>query len=150
MSNSLNKVQLIGNLTAEPEIRETPNGQKVATFSLATNRRWKDASGMLQEDTEFHNCVAWRGLADIAEQYMHKGKKVYVEGYLKTRSWDDASGVKRYKTEIIADNVILLSAAGGASSESSGSEDRAPMEDDKPKKTKAKADESISIEDIPF
>lgn len=111
MSNSLNKVQLIGNLTAEPEIRETPNGQKVATFSLATNRRWKDASGMLQEDTEFHNCVAWRGLADIAEQYMHKGKKVYVEGYLKTRSWDDASGVKRYKTEIIADNVILLSAA---------------------------------------
>lgn len=151
MSNSLNKVQLIGNLTAEPEIRETPNGQKVATFSLATNRRWKDASGMLQEDTEFHNCVAWRGLADIAEQYMHKGKKVYVEGYLKTRSWDDASGVKRYKTEVVADNVILLSTAGGNSgSESSGGEDRAPMEDDKPKKTKAKADESISIEDIPF
>ncbi len=152
MSNSLNKVQLIGNLTAEPEIRETPNGQKVATFSLATNRRWKDASGMLQEDTEFHNCVAWRGLADIAEQYMHKGKKVYIEGYLKTRSWDDASGVKRYKTEIIADNVILLSAAWGStgSDSSSGSEDRAPMEDDKPKKAKAKADESISIEDIPF
>ena len=112
MSNSLNKVQVIGNLTAEPEIRETPNGQKVATFSVATNRKWKDASGVLQEDTEFHNCVAWRGLADIAEQYMHKGKKVYVEGYLKTRSWDDTAGVKRYKTEIVAENVILLSSPG--------------------------------------
>lgn len=151
MSNSLNKVQVIGNLTAEPEIRETPNGQKVATFSVATNRRWKDASGMLQEDTEFHNCVAWRGLADIAEQYMHKGKKVYVEGYLKTRSWDDASGVKRYKTEIVADNVILLSSASSGGGEApAATEDKAPMEDDKPKKTKAKAEESISIEDIPF
>lgn len=149
MSNSLNKVQIIGNLTAEPEIRETPNGQKVATFSVATNRRWKDASGMLQEDTEFHNCVAWRGLADIAEQYMHKGKKVYVEGYLKTRSWDDASGVKRYKTEIVADNVILLSSASSGG-EAPASEDKAPLEDEKPKKAKAKAEESISIEDIPF
>lgn len=113
MANSLNKVQLIGNLTADPEIRETPNGQKVATFSLATNRKWKDQSGVMQEDTEFHNCVAWRWLADIAEQYMHKGKKVYVEGYLKTRTWDDASGVKRYKTEIVSDSIILLSSAGG-------------------------------------
>ena len=114
MSNSLNKVQLIGNLTAEPEVRETPNGQKVATFSVATNRKWKDASGMLQEEVEYHNCVAWRGLADIAEQYMHKGKKVYIEGYLKTRSWDDTAGVKRYKTEIVSDNVILLGAPGAA------------------------------------
>jgi len=153
MSNSLNKVQIIGNLTAEPEIRETPNGQKVATFSVATNRRWKDASGMLQEDTEFHNCVAWRGLADIAEQYMHKGKKVYVEWYLKTRSWEDTAGVKRYKTEIVADNVILLSSAWGSEASSAGSpatEDAKPMEDEKPKRAKAKAEESISIEDIPF
>jgi single-strand DNA-binding protein len=154
MSNSLNKVQIIGNLTAEPEVRETPNGQKVATFSVATNRKWKDATGMLQEEVEYHNCVAWRGLADIAEQYMHKGKKVYVEGYLKTRSWDDASGVKRYKTEIVSDNVILLGAPGGASEGSSYSapvmEDRAPAEDEKPRKTKAKAEEEISIDDIPF
>jgi single-strand DNA-binding protein len=151
MSNSLNKVQIIGNLTAEPEVRETPNGQKVATFSVATNRKWKDASGMLQEDTEFHNCVAWRGLADIAEQYMHKGKKVYVEGYLKTRSWDDTAGVKRYKTEIVADNVILLSAAGGGSESgnSYSQVDSAPA-DATPKKTRAKVEEEISIEDIPF
>ncbi len=152
MSNSLNKVQLIGNLTAEPEIRETPNGQKVATFSIATNRKWKDASGMMQEDTEFHNCVAWRGLADIAEQYMHKGKKVYVEGYLKTRSWDDAAGTKRYKTEIVSDNVILLSSAGGASGESSSyaQADSTPAEEPRIKKSRPKMEEDISIEDIPF
>ena len=145
MSNSLNKVQLIGNLTAEPEVRETPNGQKVATFSVATNRKWKDASGMLQEEVEYHNCVAWRGLADIAEQYMHKWKKVYVEGYLKTRSWDDTAGVKRYKTEIVSDNVILLSSAGGGREESSYA-DAAPTEISAPRKSKAKAEESISIE----
>ncbi len=151
MSNSLNKVQLIGNLTAEPEIRETPNGQKVATFSIATNRRWKDASGMMQEDTEFHNCVAWRGLADIAEQYMHKWKKVYVEGYLKTRSWDDAAGTKRYKTEIVSDNVILLSSAGGSSGESSYSSNENQMtEEPRVKTARPKMEEDISIEDIPF
>jgi single-strand DNA-binding protein len=153
MSNSLNKVQLIWNLTAEPEVRETPNGQKVATFSVATNRKWKDASGMLQEEVEYHNCVAWRGLADIAEQYMHKGKKVYVEGYLKTRSWDDTAWVKRYKTEIVSDNVILLGAPGGASEGSYSApamEDKAPSEESKPRKARAKAEEEISIEDIPF
>lgn len=150
MSNSLNKVQIIGNLTAEPDVRETPNGQKVATFSVATNRKWKDASWMLQEEVEYHNCVAWRGLADIAEQYMHKWKKVYVEGYLKTRSWDDTAGVKRYKTEIISDNVILLSSPAGATGESYSQPDTAPAEESAPRKSKAKAEESISIEDIPF
>jgi single-strand DNA-binding protein len=143
MSNSLNKVQLIGNLTAEPEVRETPNGQKVATFSVATN---------LQEEVEYHNCVAWRGLADIAEQYMHKGKKVYIEGYLKTRSWDDTAGVKRYKTEIVSDQVILLSPAGssGGGYETPSYADAAPAEASAPKRTQAKPEESISIEDIPF
>ena len=154
MSNSLNKVQLIGNLTAEPEVRETPNGQKVATFSIATNRKWKDASWVLQEEVEYHNCVAWRGLADIAEQYMHKGKKVYIEWYLKTRSWDDTAGVKRYKTEIVSDQVILLSPAGsswgGYEAPSYTSVDSAPAEISAPKRTQAKAEESISIEDIPF
>lgn len=156
MSNSLNKVQIIGNLTAEPEVRETPNGQKVATFSVATNRKWKDASGVLQEDTEFHNCVAWRGLADIAEQYMHKGKKVYVEWYLKTRNWEDTAWVKRYKTEIVSDNVILLSSAGGSegsygsSSSIPSMNDSAPVEEPRVKTSKPKVEEEISIEDIPF
>lgn len=154
MSNSLNKVQLIGNLTAEPEVRETPNWQKVATFSVATNRKWKDAGGMLQEDTEFHNCVAWRGLADIAEQYMHKGKKVYVEWYLKTRNWEDTAWVKRYKTEIVADNVILLSSpaweGGSYASQSGSSYSESIPEEPRVKKSKSKAEEEIAIEDIPF
>ncbi len=154
MASSLNKVQLIGNLTADPEVRETPNGQKVASFSIATNRKWKDQSGVTQEDVEFHNVVAWRWLADLAEQYMTKGKKIYVEGYLKTRTWDDASGVKRYKTEIIADQVILLSNGGGAgtggySSDNSYMSDEAPA-DAAPKRARAKVEEEINIEDIPF
>lgn len=154
MSNSLNKVQLIGNLTADPEVRETPNGQKVATFSVATNRKWKDAAWAVQEEVEYHNCVVWRGLADIAEQYTSKGKKVYVEGYLKTRSWDDKeSGVKRYKTEIVADSLILLWSSQGTNKEEAQSE--FPEDDfEKAKKrsdaAKAKSNESISIEDIPF
>jgi single-strand DNA-binding protein len=108
--NSLNKVQLIGNMTADAEIRETPNGQKVASFNLATNRTWKDAAGAKQEQVEYHSVSAWAGLASIIEQYTGKGKKVYVEGRLQTRSWDDPSGQKRYKTEIVAENIILLSA----------------------------------------
>ena len=151
MANSLNKVQLIGNLTADPEVRETPNGQKVATFSVATNRRWKDASGMAQEQVEYHSVTAWRWLADIAEQYMNKGKKVYVEGYLQTRSWDDATtGQKRYKTEIVADNIILLSSAGGANTGGDVAGFSAAAGDDQPTRAKAKVEEDISIEDIPF
>ena len=148
MASSLNKVQLIGNLTADPEVRETPNGQKVATFSVATNRKWKDASGMMQESVEFHNCTAWRGLAEIAEQYMNKGKKVYVEGYLQTRSWDDATtGQKRYKTEIVADNIILLSSANSGQN---SSYDAPPSGDTTPTRAKPAQEEEISIEDIPF
>lgn len=109
MWNSLNKVQIIWNLTADPEIKETPNGQKVATFSVATNRKWKDKQDQMQEEVEYHSVVAWRWLADIAESYMQKWKKVYVEWYLKTRTWEDAAWVKKYKTEIVADQVILLS-----------------------------------------
>jgi single-strand DNA-binding protein len=108
---------------------------------------------MLQEDTEFHNCVAWRGLADIAEQYMQKWKKVYVEWYLKTRSWDDTAGVKRYKTEIVADSVILLGSPASGSEGSytpSSFADASPSEPVVPRKAKAKVEEEISIEDIPF
>lgn len=149
MANSLNKVQLIGNLTNDPEIRETPNGQKVANFSLATNRSYKDANGEWQDIPEFHNCVAWRGLADILEQYTSKGKKIYVEGYLQTRSWDDtATGQKRYKTEIVAENIILLGARGDSSN--SSSDFGAVAGDIKPTRAKAAVEEEISIEDIPF
>jgi len=108
---SLNKVMLIGNLGRDPELSYTPTGLAVAKFSVATNERWKDENGNLQERTEWHNIVAWRKLADICSQYLKKGSKVYIEGRIQTRSWDDRNtGVKRYMTEIVADNLIMLDA----------------------------------------
>ena len=154
---SLNKVQIIGNVTNDIEARETPNGSKVCSFGVATNRRYKDKSGMLQEETEFHNVVLWSAMAETAEKYLKKGNKVYIEGRLQTRSWDDQSGTKRYKTEIVGDNMILLTPkAGGGSGDfeapSSYAQPAAPS-DEAPKKaraTKPKAEEEIKIEDIPF
>ena len=106
---NLNKVFLIGNLTADPELRNTPSGQPVCNFSIATNRIWNDKNtGQQQKKTEFHNIVAWRRLAEIVSQFLKKGGLVYVEGRLETRSWDDqSSGNKRYKTEIIAERIQL-------------------------------------------
>lgn len=153
--NSLNKVQIIGNLTSDSEVKSTPSGQKVANFSVATNRVWKDSAGMKQEQVEYHNIVAWGFLADLAEQYFKKGKKVYVDGRLQTRSWDDQSGVKKYKTEIVAENVIMLSSGErgeGMSSMSSASMDEESMAPaaSKTRKTAKKDEEEINIEDIPF
>ncbi len=105
---NLNKAMLIGNLTRDPEMRTTPNGTPVASFSIATNFIWTDANGERQERAEFHNIVAWRKLAEICGQYLHKGSKVYLEGRLQTRNWDDQSGNKRYITEIVAENMIML------------------------------------------
>lgn len=153
--SSLNKVQLIGNLTANPEVRETPNGQKVATLGVATTRTWKDASGGKQEQTEYHNVVLWRGLADIAERYLTKGQKVYIEGYLQTRSWEDQSGGKKYKTEIVGDQMFMLTPKGAASSSSDDFAQPAFGESapaaSAPKRAKsAPAEAPIDINDIPF
>ena len=106
---SVNKVILIGNLGKDPEIRTTPQGTSLARFSLATTTTWKDASGAKQERTEWHDIVAWEKLAQICGEYLHKGKMVYVEGSLQTRSWEDQNGQKRSKTEIKASNVVMLS-----------------------------------------
>ena len=112
---SLNKATLIGNLGKDPELSYTPAGVAVAKFSIATNERWKDQEGNLQERTEWHNIVAWRKLAEICGQYLKKGSKVYLEGKLQTRSWDDKNtGVKRYATEIVADDLIMLDSKGTA------------------------------------
>lgn len=152
--NSLNKVELIGNLTASPEIRETPNGTKVASISIATNRKWKDASGTVQEEVEYHRCVAWGNLAEIFEKYTGKGKKVYVEGRLKTSSWEDTEGKKHYKTEIVIERLILLSpksASDGASSEDDVEEEETPKRAPAKKAgTAKKKGDEIHIEDIPF
>jgi single-strand DNA-binding protein len=120
----VNKVILIGNLGRDPEVRSTPSGQPVATFSLATSRKWKDQSGTRQEETEWHNVVCWGRQAEIAGQYLTKGKQVYVEGRLQTRSWDDKqSGEKKYKTEVICQNFQMLGGRGGYEA---GSQSSAP------------------------
>ena len=116
MSRSLNRVQLIGNLGADPEVRSTSNGGRVANLSIATSRQWKGASGDKQEKTEWHKIVVWNNkgsnLADIAERYCKKGDKIYVEGSIEYRSWQDKDGQTRYTTEITARELILLSGKG--------------------------------------
>lgn len=111
---NLNKVMLIGNLTRDPESRTIPTGQNVTSFGLATNMVWTDQqTGQRKEKVEFHNIVAWRRLAEICSQYLRKGSRVYIEGRLQTRSWDDqATGTKKYWTEIIAENMIMLDRKG--------------------------------------
>ena len=110
----VNKVILIGNLGRDPEVRSTPSGQPVATFTLATSRRWKDKNGQKQEQTEWHQIVVWGKQAEIAGQYLTKGKQVYIEGRLQTRSWDDRqTGEKKYRTEVVCDTFQMLGSRGG-------------------------------------
>ncbi len=118
MSKSLNKVLLIGNLGGDPELRYTSSGVAVATFTIATNIRWTDPDGNVQEKTEWHNIVAWRKLAEICGEWLKKGRRVYIEGRLQTRTWDDKNGVKHWKTEIVADDMIMLDGRGEAPAES--------------------------------
>ncbi len=115
---NLNKVHLIGRLTQDPEVKSTPNGQNVASFSMATNRNWTDKSGQKQEQVEFHNIVVWRKLADIAGQYLKKGQLLMIEGRLQTRNWVGQDGVKRYRTEIVAENLQMGPKAAGTSAPS--------------------------------
>jgi single-strand DNA-binding protein len=142
---NLNKVMLIGNVTRDPEVRTTPGGQNVTSFGVATNRRWKDQSGQQKDQVEFHNIVAWRRLAEIVGQYLKKGSKVYIEGRLQTRSWDDKSGVKRYKTEIIAENMIMLDKAGGSPASSAAEPSNEGVQPEP-----SSQEPEINVEDIPF
>jgi len=105
---SVNKVIIIGNLTRNPEMRQTPNGQFVTTFGIATNREWSTKEGDRKNSAEFHECVAWAKLAEICSTYLKKGHLVYVEGYLKTRSWDTPEGIKKFKTEIVVQDMVML------------------------------------------
>ncbi len=119
MSRSLNKVQLIGNLGADPEVRSTNNGSRVATLSLATSRQWTGTGGEKQEKTDWHRVICWNnkggsGLADVCEKYLKKGDKVYVEGRIEYRTWEDNNKQTRYVTEIIARELIMLGSRGGA------------------------------------
>ncbi len=151
----LNRSQLIGRLTQDPELRQTPTGQSVASFSIATNRTYKDAQGNQQNEVEYHNLVAWGKLAEIIQQYTKKGGLVFAEGRLKTRSWDDPSGNKKYKTEIVLENFRMLDSKNASGERpfqplketalNGGiSQDHAEVEFDPFKK------EEISIEEVPF
>jgi single-strand DNA-binding protein len=143
----LNKVMIIGRLTKNPEGRATPTGQSVCSFSLATNRVYTDTQGQKQEKAEFHNIVAWGKLADICTQYLTKGKRVYIEGRLQTRDWVGQDGVRRYSTEVIAENMIMLdgpSSSGGALRDTGS----ARASDSFP--SSSASDDDRTIEEIPF
>ena len=152
---SLNRVQLIGNVTKDPDVRQIPGGASVATFSIATNYSWKDANGQKQDKAEFHNLVAWRKLGEIVAQYVKKGSKIFAEGRIQTREWDGQDGQKRYKTEIILDNMIMLDKKGSPMSGGFSEEGETAVNAERSHggvKTGAPADveEEISIEDLPF
>jgi single-strand DNA-binding protein len=171
MARSLNKAQLIGNLTRDPELRYTPNGTAVCSFGLATNRSWKTDAGEKHDEAEFHNIVAWNKLAELCSQFLVKGRKVYVEGRLSTRTWTGQDGASRNRTEIVISDMILLDSnrpAGASAVPSEPTEEVTEVEEIKQeskaktkKETKKEAKEKEEIapeppteevvpDDIPF
>lgn len=158
-----NQAIVLGNLTRDPEVRTTPNGQMVASFSVATNRRWTDKEGQRKEETEFHNVVAWGKLAEICGQILYKGRKALVAGRLRTRTWEGQDGVQRRTTEIIADQISATGApraAGEANVEQNvpvkevtkpetNVKDKDQQDDKKEDKSKSD-EEEINLDDIPF
>jgi single-strand DNA-binding protein len=125
---SINKVILIGNLGGDPEVRYTPSGKPVANFTIATTENWTNKDGGKEERTEWHRIVAWGRLGEICGEYLHKGKQVYIEGKLQTRSWEDRDGNKRYTTEILAQTMQMLGPAG-KEGKATGREERYPVEE---------------------
>jgi single-strand DNA-binding protein len=148
----LNRASIIGRLTRDPELRSLPSGRSVASFSVATNRQWKDQAGQLQKQVEYHNVVVWGKQAETAGQYLKKGARAYVEGPLQTREWTGQDGVKRTRTEIICDTFIMLDGRPSGGSEgggySSGSNSYQPQASNQgPQEV---VEEEIKVEDIPF
>ena len=143
MARSLNRVQLIGNLTRDPELRYTPNGNAVCTFGLATNRTWTIDSGEKREEVDFHRIVAWNKLAELCSQFLTKGRKVYVEGRLSTRSWTGQDGAQKSTTEVVIDDMILLdSKQGGAAQQSARSEEPSESYSEAPEEHAARSTSS--------
>jgi single-strand DNA-binding protein len=176
MARSLNRVQLIGNLTRDPELRYTPNGNAVCTFGLATNRTWTTDSGEKREEVDFHRIVAWNKLAELCSQFLTKGRKVYVEGRLSTRNWTGQDGAQKTTTEVVIDDMILLDNRQQGAGHQSGrteeaSESEAEMPEEQPTRKPVKKvqettedastvsqevnepegkDEEVAPDDIPF
>jgi single-strand DNA-binding protein len=154
MARSLNQVTLMGNLTRDPELRQTPSGQSVTSFSLALNRSYKDASGEWQEATDYIDIVAWGPLAERVSQYLSKGRRCLVQGRLQSRSWEQ-EGQKRSKVEVLANDVTFLDSRGGGDSEGDSGAS-APASKPAPSKKKDDVviedigDEPINLDDIPF
>ena len=155
MPRSVNKAIIVGNLTRDPEMRYTPQGHAVTSFGVATNRDWV-TEGEKKEQVEFHNVVAWNKLAEICSQLLSKGRKVYIEGRLQTRNWEDQNGTKQYRTEIVANEMVALdprpvsnrgSSSEGNPGDTSGVGESAQSPKDPPA---AKAEESVSPDEIPF
>lgn len=160
---TLNRVMLIGNLTRDPEVRVTATGTSVAQLGVATNRVWTNKTGQRQEEVEFHTIVAWGKLAEICQKYLGKGRKVYVEGRLKSREWVGQDGVKRNRTEIIAENLIMLDRAGAGSAGTGATSSQntasasapsfgnaSPASFDASSGPSSIIEEEIKVEDIPF
>lgn len=145
---NLNKIFILGNVVKNPESRSTPSGQTVATFSIATNRMWTDKQGQKQKKAEFHNIVAWGKLGEICAQYLEKGKLVFIEGRIETRSWDAPDGTKKYRTEVIAENMQMGPRSSGAPNASeSGSRSQGSDIEEVPI---IESGDEIEIKDIPF
>ncbi|MBI2451019.1 MAG: single-stranded DNA-binding protein [Parcubacteria group bacterium] len=154
---NLNKIFIIGNLTRNPEKRTTPQGQTVVSFGVATNKIWTDQQGQKQQKTEFHNVVAWRRLGDIVAQYLKKGSMIFVEGRLETRSWEDKEGIKRYRTDIIAENIQMGPKSANAIVKPSGQEEynvgSEPIIDSQAADeefSSVKSGDEIEVKEIPF
>lgn len=151
MARDLNKVMIIGRLGTDPEMRYTPGGNPVTTFRIATSRQWKDSSGDTREETEWFSVVAWNKLAEICNQYLSKGARVYVEGRLQTRSWEDQqSGQTRYKTEVVANDMIILDSRESRPPRESHDDDYLPPRPSSRSSGSFGPPPDIGDEDIPF
>lgn len=146
---NLNKAFILGNVVRDPESRTTPSGQTVANFSIATNRMWTDKEGQKQKKAEFHNIVAWGKLGEICAQYLQKGKLVFIEGRIETRSWDAPDGTKKYRTEVIAEGMQMGPKLGGTEN-SSGRQSPSTDNDNKEDIPVIESDGEIEMKDIPF
>jgi len=147
---NLNKVVIVGNAVDAPEMRTTQSGQQVANLRVATNRMWKDAQGQRQKATEFHSVVLWGRLAEIASQYLQKGSLVLIEGRLQTRSWEDSSGQKKYRTEIVAEAMQLGPRGTGGTTQDSQPSSSTEASEGKEEIPVIEENEDIDVKDIPF
>ena len=149
MARSFNQVIVVGNMARDPELRTIPSGQSVASFAVATNRVWQDQSGETQEAADFHNIVAWGKLAELASQYLSKGRRVMVVGRLQTRSWEGEDGKKNYRTEIVASDINFLDRPGEATDRPAAESAPEPPAKGGKKSAKAKkGDDKVEIEDL--